>query len=272
MSQDKSTSSSHHSHSIPTGLPSSQQHPASMPVNSISASASTDFHRLKGGVSHLPTVEMPSLYRDLVDPRHEQLVLTLKRTLTGFRDRVDAIDRLISHFHHSETADHPTSLEYHTQLTLLMQNIEEMHSINHSQLSELQSQVSDFKSKIPVIAICSCCKLSNDPSPLVCPLKHVLCLDCAAVKYLSKDLKCICGSIWSQEQCREVHKSLRSRRPALVSSLPKRPHDPIDEVKCGECQRSVGVAALDAYICSASHSICKKCARSLSSCPLCPSV
>lgn len=215
-------------------------------------------------------VEMASLYAGReADPVHEQWVRTFRTIIGEFRGNAEELERALVTFDSLDVSDQPNCSEYRTELRSFMRKIEEKQASCASKTLALSESLKQWENDRPEDVICFCCHQSKSPSPLSCPSHHSLCLDCSAVKYLSKDLKCICDSLWSREQCESLHRALVTNRPALVSSLPSTPHLPIDEVQCQNCMRSVGFAALDSYICPVSHSICKKCALKLPSCPVC---
>ena len=224
------------------------------------------------GETVVPAVEMVSLYAQReADPRHEQVVKTFRTAIAGFRENVEDLEKLLAHFEFLDIDDRPNCAEYRTELRGFMQQIELKRADFCSKTSELSAFLKQWEEVSPEDAFCSCCQQTKPPSPLSCPSHHHLCLDCSAAKYLSKDLKCICDTIWSRDQCESLHRALVANRPALESSLPQAPHRPLDEVQCQHCKRSVGLAALDSYICQADHKICKKCARQLSVGPACAS-
>ena len=215
-------------------------------------------------------VEMASLYaRREANPVHEQWVRTFRTIIAEFRENAEELERSLVTFDSLDVSDEPNRSEYRKELRSFMHKIEEKQASCASKTLALAASLKQWETQWPEDVLCFCCHQSKTPSPLSCPSHHTLCLDCSAVKYLSKDLKCICDSLWSREQCESLHQALVANRPALVSSLPATPHRPIDEVQCQNCMRSVGFAALDSYICPVSHWICKKCAVKLSSCPAC---
>lgn len=252
---------------------SMQQSPASEEVHSNQGKENyAACEKMPQTETAVPFVEMASLYAPRKEePRHELVVRTFRTAIAGFRDNVENLEKLLDDFEFLEIADRPNCPAYRTELHSFLEQIDQKRVVFCSKVSELRTFLQQWEAESPEEAVCACCQQSKVPSPLSCPAHHVLCLDCSAVKYLSKDLKCICSAVWSKDQCESLHRALVANRPALVSALPPAPHRPIDEVQCQHCLRSVGLAALDAYICSDTHAICKKCARQLAVCPACAS-
>lgn len=222
-------------------------------------------------------VEMPSIYSETpVDDQHAKWLGYFRYQLEAMKTNLNQWEATLKQFESSPLSNRTGTIEYKAQLIETVAELEKLDYCNQMALSEMKAYLESLPvtgsiwSEAPSAAVCARCQSAKPQSSLSCPSHHVLCLDCAGEKYMARDLKCVCECPWSQEQCRSLHEALITMHPEWQTSMPKSPLLPLGEVKCECCQKSVGTAAIDPYICAQTHQICKSCAKRRGPrCPLC---